>query len=92
MTNGKIDRQKLLDTFAKMQMNSIVNQDHLSIAEKALLCTVSSVTGTGLSTRIQLTDNFFDIGGNSLNAVDVVLQLNEQGYTIGNNYLLDPQR
>lgn len=84
MINGKVDRQKLLSIFSSMSIESPSDHDDLSPIEGVLLKTVISVIGNKGSTRpVRLTDNFFEIGGNSLNALDVVLQLKEQGYILG---------
>lgn len=54
--------------------------------EETLLKTVRLVTGdTGRPAK--LTDNFFDIGGNSLNAVFAVTKLRDQGFDLG-TYLI----
>ena len=53
----------------------------MSSEEKALLKTVMSVVGGGRAA--QLSDNFFEIGGNSLNAVAVVTKLRDQGFNLG---------
>lgn len=46
--------------------------------------TVVSVVGTSSVDRpVELGDNFFEIGGNSLNAVNVVTKLKDQGFHLG---------
>lgn len=65
-----------------MNTDHLWNEDQLTKEEKVLLKTIVSVTGGG-SRPLKLTDNFFDIGGNSLNAVAVVTKLRDQGYFIG---------
>ncbi len=47
--------------------------------ERILLSTVSIVLGDRLR-PVEGTDNFFDIGGNSINAVWVVNKLRDRGY------------
>lgn len=60
------------------------NETELSHEEKALLKTVVSIVGVcSLDRPIRLTDNFFEIGGNSLNAVNVVTKLRDQGFHLG---------
>lgn len=60
------------------------NTDELSREEEILLRTVSSIVGTSSVDRaIRLTDNFFEIGGHSLNAVNVVTKLKDQGFNLG---------
>ncbi len=56
--------------------------DMLNQEERALLKTVASVVGSSAHKPIQLTDNFFDVGGNSLNAVTVVTRMRDQGYNL----------
>ena len=50
----------------------------------ALLKTVLSVLGGSLHKPLALTDNYFYVGGNSLNAVTVVTKLKDQGFYLGN--------
>lgn len=60
------------------------NEGNLGREEIALLKTVISIVGESLNDRpIQLSDNFFEIGGNSLNAVNVVTKLKDQGFHVG---------
>jgi len=59
--------------------------NEFSREERALLKTVYSIVGSTSGRAIQLSDNFFEIGGNSLNAVNVVTKLKDQGFHIGNN-------
>lgn len=64
------------------------NESQLNPAERALLKTVLSVAGdAGGGRPIRLTDNFFDIGGNSLNAVAVVTKLRDQGFNLGSEMI-----
>jgi len=49
----------------------------------ALFKTVSSVLGGSLHRSLSLTDNYFYVGGNSLNAVIVVTKLRDQGFYLG---------
>ena len=63
---------------------SLWNENEFTREERALLKTVVSVVGTSSVNRpIQLSDNFFEIGGNSLNAVSVVTKLRDQGFNLG---------
>ena len=63
---------------------SLWNENEFNREERALLKTVVSVVGTSSVNRpIQLSDNFFEIGGNSLNAVSVVTKLRDQGFNLG---------
>lgn len=50
----------------------------------ALFKTVSSVLGGSLHKSLSLADNYFYVGGNSLNAVIVVTKLRDQGFFLGN--------
>lgn len=54
----------------------------LSKEEEVLLKTVRSVTGDA-GRPVKLTDNFFDTGGHSLNAISVVTKLRDQGLNLG---------
>lgn len=61
------------------------NESQLNQKEKALLKTVLAVAGGAGGRPIRLTDNFFEIGGNSLNAVAVVTKLRDQGFNLGSS-------
>ena len=61
-------------------------ESELNREERALLKTVVGVIGQSAKRPIQLEDNFFDVGGNSLNAVSVVTKLQDQGFFIGNYF------
>lgn len=63
----------------------VIPDEELTKEEAALLKTVSLVAGDA-GRPVRLTDNFFDIGGNSLNAVAVVTKLRDQGFHLGNTY------
>lgn len=60
----------------------LANANQLSVEERDLLTTVVSIVGNSAEKSIQLSDNFFNIGGNSLNAVSVVTKLRDQGYNM----------
>jgi hypothetical protein len=49
----------------------------------ALFKTTLSVLGGSLHKMLSLGDNYFDVGGNSLNAVIVVTKLRDQGFHLG---------
>ncbi|XP_046647830.1 tyrocidine synthase 3-like isoform X2 [Daphnia pulicaria] len=91
LVNGKIDRQLLLRDYAKnFKSKPIIcrwNENELNRLDErernvasALLKTVLSVLGGSLHKPLSLTDNYFYVGGNSLNAVSVVTKLRDQGF------------
>ncbi|XP_045028498.1 tyrocidine synthase 3 [Daphnia magna] len=90
LVNGKVDRQKLMQIYAdqlhkqngKTNYLKIWEGNKFSREERALLKTVHSIIGTSSGRAVQLSDNFFEIGGNSLNAVNVVTKLKDQGFHI----------
>lgn len=63
------------------ELNFLEAQEH-SFAT-ALFKTVSTVLGESLQKSISLKDNYFFVGGNSLNAVYVVTKLRDQGFYLG---------
>ena len=63
---------------------TVRDEDQLEHDERALLKTVASVVGSPARQTIRLTDNFFDVGGNSLNAISVVTRMRDQGLDLGN--------
>uniref|UniRef100_A0A0P6E9S3 Ss-alanyl conjugating enzyme n=1 Tax=Daphnia magna TaxID=35525 RepID=A0A0P6E9S3_9CRUS len=90
LVNGKVDRQKLMQIYADQlhKQNGATNYptiwdgNEFSREERALLKTVHSIIGTSSGRAVQLSDNFFEIGGNSLNAVNVITKLKDQGFHI----------
>lgn len=66
------------------ELNSLKKKEK-AIA-RALLNSVSYVLydGSLLSKPLTLNDNFFFVGGNSLNAVRVITKLRDQGFWLGN--------
>lgn len=52
-------------------------------AAKVLFETIANVLGNGISSKLSLDSNFYEIGGNSLNSVFTVTKLRDQGYVIG---------
>jgi len=86
LVNGKVDRQFLLhhyDNLRQQTSSSVLwKESELNREERALLKTVVGVIGQSAKRPIQLEDNFFDVGGNSLNAVSVVTKLQDQGFFI----------
>ncbi len=66
------------------------NENELELMEenngalaRTLFKTVSLVLGCSLQKSLSLMDNFFFVGGNSLNAVIVVTKLKDQGIRLG---------
>ena len=53
----------------------------------ALFKTIVSVLGTSVHKTLGLMDNYFYVGGNSLNAVIVVTKLRDQGFHLGTNHI-----
>lgn len=73
-----------LSVLIETSSSVVWKESELNKEERALLKTVVSVIGQSAKRPIQLDDNFFDVGGNSLNAVSVVTKLQDQGFFIGN--------
>lgn len=73
----------LYTQFIEVAVSPLWNESQLNQDEKALLKTVIAVAGTAGGRPVRLTDNFFEIGGNSLNAVTVVTKLRDQGIYLG---------
>ena len=90
LVNGKVDRQVLLKkyeeslscrnfTFDTKELEEHVCSAMVDVA-RAVLESVSSVCCDG-TRKPTLGDNFFDIGGDSINMVEVLARLQEMGYT-----------
>ncbi|CAG0895335.1 unnamed protein product [Darwinula stevensoni] len=92
LPNGKIDRQALLRTFQAYRSRSVVplGDDFLEKlpeekrdAAASLIRVLFDVLGFSLKKeQLNLQSNFFDIGGNSLNALLVVIRLTDLGFPI----------
>lgn len=52
-------------------------------AAKTLFDTIASVLGRSVRSAISINANFFEIGGNSLNSIYTISQLNAKGYRLG---------
>lgn len=67
------------------------NEDELNLLDDdkgkffatVLLKTILTVLGGSLHKSLSLTDDYFCVGGNSLNAVIVVTKLKDQGFSLG---------
>ena len=90
LVNGKVDRQILLRkyeeslscrnfTFEIKELEEYVCSAMFDVA-RAVLESVSAVCCDG-TRKPTLGDNFFDIGGDSINMVEVLARLQEIGYT-----------
>ncbi|KAL3269027.1 hypothetical protein HHI36_008110 [Cryptolaemus montrouzieri] len=92
LVNGKIDRQALLKFYENTNNNNDevyqVDIDYTGVppqqmeAAKVLLETVASVLNRSARSRVSIDANFYNLGGNSLNSIYTITQLNEKGYRI----------
>jgi len=91
LVNGKVDRQSLLkkyeDTMA-CRTFSFTEEDCMEYVlqgkfneAKIVLESVSSIILDG-SQKPKISDNFFAIGGDSINMVQVIAKINDHGYHI----------
>merc|ERR1719499_160808 len=89
LVNGKVDRQSLLKKYEETiscrsfifddkDFESFVSSEMFDVA-RAVLESVSVVCCDG-SRKPQLSDNFFQIGGDSINMVEVLARLQDMGY------------
>ncbi|OGV25769.1 MAG: hypothetical protein A3F18_05490 [Legionellales bacterium RIFCSPHIGHO2_12_FULL_37_14] len=69
--NGKIDYAALL----KLSQNNSLEPTSSRLASNNLEALIQSIWSTVLAARVQLDDHFFDLGGNSLLAVQAVAML-----------------
>ena len=72
--NGKIDRKKLNDFNIKSGVQHIISRTH-NFLEKGVLKIVSDILNTQ---NIDINDNFFDLGGNSLNILQLCSAINKK--------------
>ena len=94
LVNGKTDRQKLLSKYEdSLKFEFTFSDEELSVGgninkcdfEKArvLLGAIAKILGFTENEKPSVTSNFFDIGGDSLNMVQVIGYCSEVGYDIG---------
>ena len=69
-------------TDEELSVGGHVNNDDFDKA-RALLGAIAKILGFNKETKPRLEDNFFDIGGDSLNMVQVIGACAELGYLIG---------
>lgn len=92
LVNGKIDRQSLLKIYESTNNNddskieleydyTNVPESHLPIA-KDLFETIGQVIGRSTRHSLNISSNFYELGGNSLNSIFTVTQLRNKGYFI----------
>lgn len=58
--------------------------EHQMKAAKVLFETVASVLNRAARSAITINANFYEIGGNSLNSIFTITNLNNKGYQISN--------
>lgn len=92
LVNGKIDRQTLLKMYENTNNNDDTEiefeMDYDGVADenmekaKVLFETVGSSIGRSIRSKLTMTANFYELGGNSLNSIFTVTQLRNKGYFI----------
>lgn len=91
LVNGKIDRQSLINKyedskksdfiFREKELEGYVPTSHFATARILLISVAKSLFCTHAN-KPKLSDNFFDIGGDSINMVQVMTRLNDHGLFI----------
>ncbi|XP_015117736.1 uncharacterized protein LOC107041628 [Diachasma alloeum] len=91
--NGKTDRQTLLRMYETSSCNrdadKKVSCDYTGVPKKllpkaqVLFSTVASVLGSSGRYTVDISGNFYELGGNSLNSIYTVTKLREQGFEVG---------
>jgi amino acid adenylation domain-containing protein len=75
LTNGKVDRQQLSSGPAP-EAPAPITRPPVSAAEQVIAETIAAVLGLSAG-QVGLDDDFFEIGGNSLTAVQVAVRLGD---------------
>lgn len=83
--HGKVDRQKLSEVSLVEEIKTIEETADLSEIEKALLKIWKKVLGIE---NIQLNDNFFDLGGDSIMIMQMIAQAAENGIALSYSLIL----
>ncbi len=76
-SNGKVDRKKLPDVEINTTREMVLP---VTAKDIVLVDTIKEVLG--ISHEISMLDNFFEIGGDSIKAIQVVSKMNEKGMPI----------
>ncbi|KAJ8666539.1 hypothetical protein QAD02_008201, partial [Eretmocerus hayati] len=91
LNNGKIDRISLMKYYTDRSKRDsgepVYDYTGIPPAQlgraKVLFSTIASITGLGSGDIINQESNFYNLGGNSLNSIETVLRLREDGNYIG---------
>ena len=84
--NGKLDRGALPSPDQGMAGTGVVYEAPRDDVEKALAEVWQGVLGRE---QVSIHDNFFDLGGDSIKALQVVMRLQQRGYTLAPADLID---
>jgi len=79
LANGKIDRQALVKLTQTTTPTSLSKYDALNDREALLLSIWQEILGID---KLDLTEDFFAIGGNSVSAMRIVVAVRETGFSI----------
>ncbi|CAO1426789.1 unnamed protein product [Diamesa tonsa] len=92
LVNGKVDRQGLLKMYENTNNNDDsaieIEMDYNGIEEnqldaaKELFDIVGQSIGRSIRSKLTISSNFYELGGNSLNSIFTVTQLRNKGYFI----------
>ncbi|XP_074647231.1 beta-alanyl-bioamine nonribosomal peptide synthetase ebony-like [Tubulanus polymorphus] len=85
-TTGKTDRLMLLHMFKKSISNATGAKRNYDQATASILEVIAKCLGVS---EVTLEDNFFAIGGDSLSAVTIIVQLRELGYSVDSTQFLN---
>jgi amino acid adenylation domain-containing protein/non-ribosomal peptide synthase protein (TIGR01720 family) len=85
-SNGKLDRGALPSPDQGMAGTGVVYEAPRDDVEKALAEVWQGVLGRE---QVSIHDNFFDLGGDSIKALQVVMRLQQRGYTLAPADLID---
>jgi hypothetical protein len=88
LANGKVDRQKLLETFDSHKIANRKEIDIQGVEEKFLPMAaevfqiIAKSLGNELRYKVHAHANFYELGGNTLNTIEAIAQLKERGFSI----------
>ncbi len=76
-SSGKVNRKALPEVDLYVIDNAVEYVAPITEQEKILVTAIESVLGTD---KVGILDNFFDVGGDSLKAIELISKLEKQGY------------
>lgn len=88
LVNEKVDRQSLLKMYENINTNSEIEMDFDGIDGKslvkaeALFAVIRNTVGHSIRSKLTKSENFYELGGDSLNSIATIAELRKKGFFI----------